>query len=515
MSLRTRSLLQIWTLVLCLLAAGVAFGQAAGKVLLAVGDVAALRGAERVRLAAGAAVNVGDTVVTGAQSHAQLRFSDEALVALKPDSEFRIESFNFTGASNGTEVAVFRLVKGGFRTLTGQIGKLNRDQYQLLTTQATIGIRGTHYQVQICLPGQCTTGGAPVRSGMYGGVYEGRVAVSNSLGADEYGAEEFFFVPDGEAPQRWFSQPDFLSDQLDGRRLATTFAPGQSPPAKIAEIKGPLVLGAPPFAFSATEGALSFTFSATEDLATPDLVSTGKTVIVGSDRYTLELDSTTNANLQLGIGGGGQMSSFNNGSLVASVGTASIVDAGSEGAVGGIPSGSGLSWGRWQGPGSTIAQTLGDQVVHNDGGNLHYIYGNIATSMPTSGQVSYAPIGGTRPTDSGTGAVGTLTSAGTINVNFTTAQLALTGLAVGFANATYSMAGSTSIINGQFSTAPVGATAGCAGGGCQSLVAGNFAGFFAGPGGAGIGLDYYFNTHSGSVIEGVAGYRKCPGAGRC
>jgi hypothetical protein len=504
MSLRTRSLLRVWTLVLCLLAAGAAFGQPAGKMLLAVGDVAALRGTERVRLMAGAAVNVGDTVVTGAQSHAQIRFADDALVALKPDSEFRIERYNFSGASDSSEVAVFRLVKGGFRTLTGQIGKLNRDQYQLLTTQATIGIRGTHYQIQICSAGQCMNNGAPAGSGMYGGVYEGRLIVSNSLGADEYGAEEFFYVPDGEAPQRWLAPPDFLSDRLDGRRLAATQATAQLRFAKVPAIEAPLAVGVPPF-----------TFSATEDLTTPELVSTGKTVLVGSDRDTLELDSTSNPALQLGIGSGGQMTSFNNGRLIAGVGTASIVDVGSDGATNGIPADSGLNWGRWQGPGSTIAQSLGSQVVHNDGGNLHYIYGNLATSIPTSGQVSYSPIGGTRPTDSGSGAVGTLISGGTINVNFTTAQLALTGLAVGFGSATYILAGSTSILNGQFSTAPVGASAACTGGGCQSLIAGNFAGFFAGPGAAGIGLDYYFNTRSGSVIEGVAGYRKCASPGKC
>src|SRR3979411_3164048 len=100
MSLRTRSFLQVWTLVAWLLAAGAAFGQGAGQGLLA----------------AGAAVNVGDTVVTGTQSHAQIRFADDALVALKPDSEFRVERYNFTGASDGGEVAVFRLFKGGFRT---------------------------------------------------------------------------------------------------------------------------------------------------------------------------------------------------------------------------------------------------------------------------------------------------------------------------------------------------------------------------------------------------------------
>ena len=506
MSSRTRILLQVWTLVLCLLAAGVAFGQAAGKVLLAVGDVAALRGAERVALTAGAAVNVGDTVVTGAQSHAQIRFSDEALVALKPDSEFRIERYNFSGAQDNTDTAVFRLVKGGFRTLTGQIGRLNRDQYQLLTTQATIGIRGTHYQVQICAVDQCINRGAPAQSGMYGGVYEGRVIVSNPRGAGEYGSEEFFYVPDGEAPQRWLAQPDFLSNRLDRRRIAATGAPSQLRFAKV-----------PAFEFPLAAGILPFTFSATEDLATADLITTtGSTVVVGSDRYTLELDSTTNPSLQLGIGSGGQMTSFSNGRLVAGVGTASIVDVGNDTAAsGGIAVGTGLNWGRWQGAGSTIAQTLGGEVVHNDGGNLHYVYGNIATSIPASGQVSYAPIGGTRPTDSGTGAVGTLISGGSINIDFTTAQLALTGLAVGFANATYTMEGTTRILNGQFSTAPVGAHVGCAGTGCQSLVAGNFAGFLAGPGAAGVGLDYYFNTRSGSVIEGVTAYRRCASPGKC
>ncbi|HET9764642.1 MAG TPA: hypothetical protein VFR50_14070, partial [Casimicrobiaceae bacterium] len=173
-----------------------------------------------------------------------------------------------------------------------------------------------------------------------------------------------------------------------------------------------------------------------------------------------------------------------------------------------------LNWGRWEGSGSSIAQRLGNDVVHNDGGDLHYIYGITATDLPSSGQVLYAPIGGTRPTDSGTGQVGTLVSGGTINVNFTTAQLALSGLAVGFPGATYTMGGTASIANGAFTTTGIGATGACSGAGCQPLVASNFTGFFAGPGGAGIGLDYYFNTRPGGVIEGVAGYRQCAG-GRC
>lgn len=495
-----------WFFVLLLggvLAVPCAWAQTAGKVLLAVGEVDALRGGERVRLSAGAAVNAGDSVVTGADSYAQIRFSDDALVALKPETEFRIERFNFSGRQDGSEVAIFRLVRGGFRTLTGQIGKLNHDQYQLLTTQATIGIRGTHYQVQICASGQCKSRGNDAPAGMYGGAYEGAVSVANGFGSGEFGADEFFYVPDGQAPLRWLGPPDFLSDKLERRTRVARTAPTELRFAKVPESAPPPALPQPPF-----------TFMATEDLGS-GLFAPGQTIVVGSDRYTLELDATSNPELQLGIVDGA-LHSFRNGSLAAELGSATLTDVGNDGSSSSrFGVGSGLNWGRWSGPGSTIAQTLGTQVVHNDGGDLHYIYGNTATTLPTSGQVSYTMVGGTRPTDSGTGAVGTLVSGGTVNVNFTTAQLALAGLTAGFSGASYTMGGTASIIDGRFSTGGAGGAAtACAGGGCQPLVAGNFSGFFAGPGGSGVGMDYYFNTRTGSVIEGVVGYRKC-GPGGC
>ena len=136
-SVSIRRLLATIALPLLALAAGAAMAQVAGKVVLAVGDVAAVRGAERIRLASGAEIRVGDAVVTGAQSHAQLRFSDAALVALKPDSEFRIETYDFTGEVTGNERAVFRLVRGGFRTVTGSIGQINKDRYQEQVGTAT------------------------------------------------------------------------------------------------------------------------------------------------------------------------------------------------------------------------------------------------------------------------------------------------------------------------------------------------------------------------------------------
>ncbi len=481
-------------LMAALLAAGSAAAQVAGRVVLSVGDVVAVRGAERVRLAAGANVGVGDTVVTAAQSHAQIRFADGGLVALKPESEFRIEAFSFVGRDDASNRAVFRLVRGGFRTLTGSVGQVNHEQYQVLTTQATIGIRGTHYQLQICAAEACPIAsggfGAP---GLWGGVLEGRIACGTPFGDADFGEREYFHVPDGGPPQRIIAPPEFLADLLGGR--------GESRPTgnlvftKVPEFKVELALPNPKFAYLATE-----------DFGNAGQ-SSPQTIIVGSDRYTLELDSTQNPALALGRDGAGRLTSFDNGRLSANVGTASITDVGSDGTAAGI------NWGRWEGAGSTITQRLANgDVVHNDGGNLHYIYGNTAVDLPTSGKVSYAPVGGTRPTDS-TGGVGTLLSAGKVDVDFTLATAALSGLAVGYTNATYTMNGTAGILDGKFSTSGAGAVVNCGGIGCKPLVAGNFAGFFAGPGGIGIGLDYFFNLRSGGVIEGVAGYRKCaPGA---
>jgi hypothetical protein len=475
----------------------------AGRVVLAVGDVTAVRGADRVRLSAGASVGAGDSIVTGADGHAQVRFSDDALVALKPGSEFRIESYNDTAGAAAGERAVFRLVRGGFRTVTGRIGQIDRDAYRVLTTQATIGIRGTHYQLEICEPGACreSPDEPPVAAGLYGGVYEGAIEAITPAASAIFGAREFFVVPDGGVPSRLIGPPSFLAARLVGRQLAARSAPAQIGFRKVPEF--PLENLRPLARF------IRLHFQAADDLSLGDAIATPIVGLVGSDEATLEFASNLGADA-VRLNGLGQLTSIRTGSLEADLGSASVVDAGSAAAAG-----ANLNWGRWEGSGSTIAQRLpnGD-TVRNDGGNLHYVYGVVATDLPTSGIVEFAPVGGTRPTDSGTGQVGNLLSGGRVAVNFGTAVVTLNNLQVGFTNAVYSLSGNASLLGPLFSTGGNGATATCAGTGCQPLVAGNFAGFLAGPGVTGLGLDYFFNTRSG-VIEGVAGYRRCAAPGNC
>lgn len=103
-------------------------------------------GAQR-SLGKGATVGSGDTIFTGENARVQLRFSDGSYVSLQPQSEFRIDQYQFNGKQDGTERGFFSLLKGGLRTITGLVGRSNKKNYQVSTGVATIGIRGTEYSI--------------------------------------------------------------------------------------------------------------------------------------------------------------------------------------------------------------------------------------------------------------------------------------------------------------------------------------------------------------------------------
>ena len=109
--------------------------------------------------------------------------------------------------STTRQTAAFRLLKGGFRTVTGLIGKTDRAQYRVSTQTATIGIRGTDYEVILCdaacsqdpviqaqVPGSGTSKGGTVV-----GVIKGGVFLNTGSGGDtDVGAGQYVVtLPDG------------------------------------------------------------------------------------------------------------------------------------------------------------------------------------------------------------------------------------------------------------------------------------------------------------------------------
>ncbi|MBS0308257.1 MAG: FecR domain-containing protein [Proteobacteria bacterium] len=148
-------------------------------------------------LGKGTEVNSGDIITVG-DGRAQIRMSDGSYLALRPHTIFKIDDYQFNGKADGSEKGFFSLVKGGLRTISGLIGKTNKQNYKLSTPNATIGIRGTAWDTVFC-NNDCTTtptpSGAPPNNGLYVQVYQGIIAVSNPAGSQPFSAGQFGFIP--------------------------------------------------------------------------------------------------------------------------------------------------------------------------------------------------------------------------------------------------------------------------------------------------------------------------------
>ena len=119
-------------------------GEIAGTVQFAIGDVTLRRKDETLPLAKGTGVESGDTLVTGTNGRAQVRFSDGGLVALQPSSRLAITEYADRNDPK-TDRYFVNLVEGGLRSITGLIGKRNHDNYKVQTPTALIGIRGSAF----------------------------------------------------------------------------------------------------------------------------------------------------------------------------------------------------------------------------------------------------------------------------------------------------------------------------------------------------------------------------------
>ena len=202
----------------------------AGEVTLLTGRGTSVGSSGDIRdLAKGDAVFSGDTVHSGASSYVDLKLTDGGFFLLRPNTRFHIVEFvDHTGAaaaakapaapavstlpllsgisatqsSNQTSHAVFRLIKGGFRSVSGLIGKVNHNEYELATPVATVGIRGTDYLNVIC-DATCATdpvisGILPIGVNALGGlvatVYRDSILLTTAKGSEVVKEGEYVLV---------------------------------------------------------------------------------------------------------------------------------------------------------------------------------------------------------------------------------------------------------------------------------------------------------------------------------
>ncbi len=92
-----------------------------------------------------APVHAGDRIETGDTGSAQIRFRDDTKLVVGPNSSMVIDAFVFSEEDTAREISI-NVVKGAFRFITGNSPK---DAYTITTPTATIGVRGTEFDISV------------------------------------------------------------------------------------------------------------------------------------------------------------------------------------------------------------------------------------------------------------------------------------------------------------------------------------------------------------------------------
>jgi len=432
----------------------ISYAAGAANVDFAVGNVTAVNavGVQRP-LTKGAEISNGDTIKTGNGGRAQVRFSDGAMVSLQPETDFRVDNYQYSGKADGEEKGFFSLLKGGLRTITGLVGRSNRDNYKVTTNVATIGIRGTEY-TGVLNPG---TGELGVHTG------EGLIEVCNGAGCLMLASGESGTVSGGNSsPRRTDSRPQLPP------------APGGS-------------------------GSQS-TFSSSENRNADGTPASIASMLTGTQTYST-VYSTHGPALESGSGSGtinsaGILTSFTyaEGSLAdANVASGNTVEKfGNDGLV---------AWGKWVQSGGSF----GD--VGSGEGVLHYVTGlpttNSQVSLGSTG--TYTLLGG--GVSGASSGAGSITSA-SMTVNFTAAQVTSLAVDMNVGGNSYSLTDTSNPSISGFGTAPFfsSSSAQVSGGGCSGTCSAYVNGAFFGAGAARAGVAFKFSD--GQNIAGSVALKK-------
>ena len=199
---------------LLMLMACACLAQGAASVIFASGNAQIVGSDGQARAAIrGAELAAGETLDT-ADGRVQLRFRDGASMSLQAETRFRVDEFRFVeqnGKAAEDDRGFYSLLKGGFRTLTGLIGKERREQYKVDAEVAVIGIRGTDYAARLS------------EAGLSLSTFGGLVEVCSSAGCAQIAPGETFVVTDRNSlPQRLRAKHGRLDRKLGHSFFAIT-----------------------------------------------------------------------------------------------------------------------------------------------------------------------------------------------------------------------------------------------------------------------------------------------------
>jgi hypothetical protein len=416
----------------------------------------------------GTEVDTGDVVRTN-DGRVQMRMTDGAFISLQPNTEFGIKDYRFAGKADGSENALYSLLKGAMRTVTGLIGRTNRNRYQVATPTATVGIRGTGGLIQVLNDGATLVQGT---SGIW--------FLANPAGSIDIPAGVAGIAPvDPKQPPKETVQiptagPSPLSALIEFVQGEEREGDGSS------VITGGVLVSGSGFA-----AAVAFS-EVCDGICVDASGGTGTAVFNGAGQMT-SLDLTSGRGL-----------------LTYNLQSGSHVQFRTDGI---------LAWGRWIGMVEHPVLQNSSIDTYDTNGGLHYVIGTPTPTMPTVGQATYTLIEATSPTISsflGSLAPGTMTgslsvadwSAGVIKMNL--------NVSIPSAGLGYLIDGNAQISGSSFSGSfdkGLGVT-GTNLNSCASGCTADVQGFFAGTAAARAGVAYQINDDFSIGVVGAAAFAK-------
>jgi ferric-dicitrate binding protein FerR (iron transport regulator) len=124
---------------------------------MVIGDVVgltpAVHGSITGLLSIGSPVHLSETIKTGPSGVIELQFLDNTHLMLGSNSSVVLDSFVYEGGGKAKSV-ILQFARGAFRFATGDSAK---KAYQIRAPQASIGVRGTKFQVDSRSPTSAIT----------------------------------------------------------------------------------------------------------------------------------------------------------------------------------------------------------------------------------------------------------------------------------------------------------------------------------------------------------------------
>jgi len=214
----TRGLLSGAAVAVLAAISGSVFAAGAGQIQHLSGTLSVQRADGSVRiLSQKSEVNPGEVLTTQRDSYAQINFSDGSSLTMRPNTQMKLESYQFIQDKPQEDSAFFRLIKGGLRTVTGLVGKRgNQDAYRIGTTTATIGIRGSAGETLDCTQGcdGVMPGGDKAEKAVYHNTLTGSYIMTSQDGTVVIGEGQFAMHRRGQAPELLKDDPGFKLNEL-------------------------------------------------------------------------------------------------------------------------------------------------------------------------------------------------------------------------------------------------------------------------------------------------------------